>query len=334
MRRIAPLIAAVAVGSLFVTPRPAAAQLLKGIKKAAQDAAKKKVEEKIDGKPAEAPASGTSGASGGASAGASGSAGAAAPSSRGSDPRNQDVLITPERIEFVLAAYRPMLPEITRQVRFYAQADSAERAKERFDACIENAKEAFNKLSQAQQTQTMMALAEKGTAGSERYQAIKASGIDSRYAAAIAADRASAQTALLADSVQGVDIMMALPMLPGGAKCGKYPFLPVAAAQAMQARLKNQGPDGQPRVVYNASPTEEAKAAMSKEQFGRINERIAFWALQQLGFYDGDNVTVPFSPFTPEELAALNAKKKELMPLGEAWAMAVARWARWSQIAW
>jgi hypothetical protein len=319
-----PLVLAAILSAGLVAPRSAQGQLLRGIKKAAADAAKKKVEEKVDGKPAEAPTSATP---------SSGPA-ASAPAQRASrDPRDTDVVITAERVDMLLAVYRPMLPEISRQQRFFAQADSAERSRERFNACVENVRENFGKLSQAQQNQQMIALMEKGAEESGRYQTLSTA-VSRRYETARAADAASVQSAVLADSVQGLAVMSGLPMMPGSAKCGKYPFLSAAAAQSLSARLKNQGPDGQPRVVFDPAPTDAVKAAMTKEQYGKIRERIAFWALQQLGFYEGENVTVPFSPFSPEELAVLTAKKRELMPLGEAWASATAQWSRWKALAW
>jgi hypothetical protein len=319
-----PLVLAASLAAGFVAPRSAHGQLLKGIKKAAADAAKKKVEDKIDGKPAEAPADATP-------AGGSPSSAPAQRTTR--DPRDTDVVITAERVDILLALYRPILPEISRQQRFFAQADSAERSRERFSACVENVKQSFDKLSQAQQTQQMMALMEKGAEESGRYQTLSTA-VSRRYETARAADAASVQSAVLADSVQGLAVMSGLPMMPGGAKCGKYPFLSAAAAQSLSARLKNEGPDGQPRVVFDPAPTDAVKAAMSKEQYGKIRERIAFWALQQLGFYEGENVTIPFSPFSAEELAVLTAKKRELMPLGEAWASGTARWSRWRTLAW
>jgi hypothetical protein len=311
------LIAVLCALTVFGTPLRCDAQLLKGIKKAAGDAVKKKAEEKIDGKPGDAPATSASSASAPAAA---------------KDTRAQDVSITAERLDLILASYASVLPELSRQQRFFAAADSAERNKERFDACIEKAKEAFSSMSQAKQSEAVMASAETASAEVEKWTPIML-GISERSSAAQRADRSSSTSILLADSLLGVQIMMSAPMLPGAAKCGRYPFMPTMAANALSAKLRNHGPDGQPRKGLDATPTDAAKAAMSKEQFGRIRERIAFWTLIQSGRID-TGATPPFSPFTDVEVTAMNARKRDLMPLGAAWGDGVAYWAKWGNLAW
>lgn len=320
MIRLLRLTSLVAATVLVGAPLRVDAQLLKGIRKAATDAAKKKVEEKVDGKPAVP-------------------AGAPAPSPSGTataaaDTRSNDVEITAERLDMILASYQTVLPEIARTHRFFAEADSAERNRERFSACVEKATEAFSALPDEKKMEVMLPLSEKAEVTMKPWQRILDGGLSPRMQAAVNADRASVPAVLLADSTQGVQSMLGLVMIPGTAKCGRYPFMSEAAARAESARLKNVGPDGEPRRLFEAAPTEAVRAAMSKTQFGRIRERVAFWALQELGRLGPSETRPPFSPFTDSELAAMTAKKKELIPLGQAWADGVATWATWRQLAW
>ncbi|MCU0633226.1 MAG: hypothetical protein MUE41_00020 [Gemmatimonadaceae bacterium] len=318
---VTALLAAISVAA----PRPADAQLLKGIKKAAAEAAKKKVEDKVDG---------TAGASS-ESAPAASTAATARSSAAQPDSRDRDVTITPERLSLVLAGYQDVMPVLERRARFFAQADSAERARERYDACIEKAKEAFNAMSDAQQQAQMMASYQRPgvTEEMERLQALS-SAVSQRASAAVQGDRASVPAIALADSLQGLQMASAAIAFPGAAKCGKYPFMSAGAAQALSARLKNVDETGQPKQAIQPVPTDAAKAQMSKTQFGRIHERIAFWVLQQNNFFQGENVTIPFAPFTDAETAALMARKKELQPLSSALSMGLVQWTRWNTLAW
>ncbi|MCU0649016.1 MAG: hypothetical protein MUF00_13530 [Gemmatimonadaceae bacterium] len=324
--RLAPAAAVLVAGALaLATPRPASAQLLKGIKKAAADAARKKAEEKIDGKPAEAPAA--------TSAPSASSTSSAATAARQPDSRDRDVAITAERLDLILASYRDVLPAIEKRAKFFAQADSAERSRERFDACVEKAKEALNSMSQAQQQQTLMGVYENKTAMAdmERWQKLSV-GLMQRSAAIT--DRSTPQAVALADSTEGVTISASLPMLPGTAKCGKYPFMSPGAAQALSARLRNVDETGNPTQPIRATPTDAAKAAMGANQYGRIHERVAFWVLQQAGFYTNGEVAPPFAPFTDAENAAMSARKRDLQTLSSALSQGLVPWTRWSATAW
>jgi hypothetical protein len=247
------------------------------------------------------------------------------------DPRDADVTITAERLEFVLAAYRPAMAALERSLRFYAQADSAERARERWNACIEKAKETFSALSEAKQQEAMMALMGNaaGSADAERLGNALA-GVTQRAAAVT--DRTAPAAILLADSAQGIPLAQSQPMLPGAARCGRYPFMSAAAAQALSAKLRNQGPDGQAVQPMDPAPVATAKASLSKVQYGRIRERIAFWALQQRGELNGNGV--PFKPFTPEEVAVLTARQRELTTLAGGWQSGLMPWAQWRTLAW
>jgi hypothetical protein len=316
------LSALLAVTMLLAVPLRLDAQLLKGIRKAASDAAKKKVEEKVDGK------SGTPTPAGSASSSPSGAT-AAQP-----DSRSKDVDITAERLDLILASYRTVLPQIMERQRFYAAADSAERNRERYGACMEKAKQSFEAMSDGEKMQHMSTIADKLDGLTKPWLRLIEGGLPARVNAAVTADRASVSALLLADSSRGVDQMIGAPMLPGSSKCGKYPFMPDAAARAESARMKNLGPDGQPRTILEAVPTDAVRSAMSKEQFGRIRERIAFWTLQELDRVGPSEARPPFSPFAQSEIDAMTARKKELLPLGTAWADGVAWWATWKQLAW
>lgn len=235
--------------------------------------------------------------------------------------------ITAERLDLVLRSIKPYVaiaearPKADPAIREYKTADSV------YTACVEAV---GKKMDQA--TSAGLFSDPKYLAGIEARKR-QSEALDVRLKAA---EKGSDQRQVVA--IRDTALVLARQTMGQFAadKC-QVPFKPIAMLNfeaALEGARIAAGEGPSPLIStfedrVDLKPTPQARKAMTREEFGKLRERIAVWAISQAD--PALQARIP-KQFTAEEMALLNARNAELAALAELFKSGSLRWADWGDV--
>lgn len=226
------------------------------------------------------------------------------------DTPSEAFVITPERLDAVLAVMLPRVEEAAKRQVAHSAEDEFKNWQNTFTKCVEAATQAG--ISPTQQSSEAAAkFSEQNVAILERMSA---------------AAHDKKRLAYLSDtsSVLMMEYNLAIFNIT---KCGKPRYTPPAVIEARFAEAQR----GTSEETESRTTVKE-RAGMTHHQFGMVRERIALWGMLQKGLISANKVDKN-GVFTAAETKALQQRQADIEKLAPLFHDNSLPWTHWNDIA-